>query len=572
MFSTENLRFTFPENGITAVNGVSIEFEAGKIHALLGENGAGKSTLARLCTGQLQPDSGRILYNGEALDLRSAADGIARGLVLTPQHPQLSAELTIWENLAIGLHTAKDIAANILSPQKTQNAIAAALARYGIVLPLTQKAETLDTAQLHWAAIGEALLKNPSVFFLDEPSASFSPQEITQLYGILRSCADRGACIIVVTHRIQEVLSFMDTVHILRNGKTVWNGSIDSTVSANLLLQEIFGSEQAEWTAAEAPPDNPPLQAGSGTAAASSNTNTSSYTNTPQPDAPSSEHPSAASPSKAALKGTLQSSTVSPVSQLQSSSTSQFQDSPAQSAAGLTVSHVAAVSSRGVRFSDFSIDVPHGKITGVVGIKKQGLELLEYLLVNTLKPDSGTIRFDGQPLSRIPRETYAYIPSKRMRNGIAGRHSIAENLYVRARASLYRFGIYSPAAVEAWKRRCSFDIPRSWKDSVLSLSGGMIQKLIFSRELDNPPPQLVICAEPYWGLDRKVQLALLQRLRNLAEKGAAVIVLTSDVDAALETCDRIHVLYRGVLTRFMEREAYNRAEIIAAMMQASKDE
>ena len=564
MFSTENLRFTFPENGITAVDEVSIEFEAGKIHALLGENGAGKSTLARLCTGHLQPDSGRILYNGEALSLRSAADGIARGLVLTPQHPQLSAELTVWENLAIGLHTEKDIAANFLSPQKTQNAIAAALARYGIVLPLTQKAETLDTAQLHWAAIGEALLKNPSVFFLDEPSASFSPQEITQLYGILRSCADKGACIIVVTHRIQEVLSFMDTVHILRNGKTVWNGSIDSTVNANLLLQEIFGSEQAEWTAAEVQSDSRPIQADSGTAAGSSNINTSSYTNTPQSDAPSSEHPSAASPSKATLQGTLQSSTVSPASQ--------FQDSSVKPAAGLTVSHVAAVSSRGVRFSDFSIDVPHGKITGVVGIKKQGLELLEYLLVNTLKPDSGTIRFDGQPLSRIPRETYAYIPSKRMRNGIAGRHSIAENLYVRARASLYRFGIYSPAAVEAWKRSCSFDIPRSWKDSVLSLSGGMIQKLIFSRELDNPPPQLVICAEPYWGLDRKVQLALLQRLRNLAEKGAAVIVLTSDVDAALETCDRIHVLYRGVLTRFMERSAYNRAEIIAAMMQASKDE
>ena len=548
MFSTENLRFTFPENGITAVDGVSIEFEAGKIHALLGENGAGKSTLARLCTGHLQPDSGRILYNGEALNLRSAADGIARGLVLTPQHPQLSAELTVWENLAIGLHTAKDIASDFLSPQKTQNAIAAALACYGIVLPLTQKAETLDTAQLHWAAIGEALLKNPSVFFLDEPSASFSPQEITQLYGILRSCADRGACIIVVTHRIQEVLSFMDTVHILRNGKTVWNGSIDSTVNANLLLQEIFGSEQAEWTAAEAASDTPPIQADTGTAAGSSNINTSSYTNTPQSD------------------------TVSPTSQFQSSSTSQFQASSTKPAAGLKVSHVTAVSSRGVRFSDFSIDVPHGKITGVVGIKKQGLELLEYLLVNTLKPDSGTIRFDGQPLSRIPRETYAYIPSKRMRNGIAGRHSIAENLYVRARASLYRFGIYSPAAVEAWKRSCSFDIPRSWKDSVLSLSGGMIQRLIFSRELDNPPPQLVICAEPYWGLDRKVQLALLQRLRNLAEKGAAVIVLTSDVDAALETCDRIHVLYRGVLTRFMERSAYNRAEIIAAMMQASKDE
>ena len=539
MFSTENVGFTFPENGITAVNGVSIEFEAGKIHALLGENGAGKSTFARLCTGHLQPDSGRVLYNGKPVGLHSAADGIAQGLVLAPQHPQLSAELTVWENLAIGLHTAKETSAFFLSPKKTQNAIAAALARYGIVLPLSQKADALDTAQLHWAAIGEALLKNPAVFFLDEPSASFSPQEITQLYGILRSCADKGACIIVVTHRIQEVLSFMDTAHILRNGKTVWGNQIDATVNANVLLQEIFGSRQTEWAAADVELDNPQTNTDVSTAASSSSVKTSSYTNTPQPD------------------------TVSSVSQ--------FKSAPEKRAAGLTVSHVFAVSSRGIRFSDFSIDVPHGKITGVVGIKKQGLELLEYLLVNTLKPDSGTIQFDGQLLTRIPRETYAYIPSKRMRNGIADEHSIAENLLVRARASLYRFGMYSPAAVEAWKRSCSFDIPRSWKDSALSLSGGMIQKLIFSRELDNPPPKLVICAEPYWGLDRKVQLALLQRLRNLAARGAAVIVLTSDVDAALETCDCIHVLYRGVLTRFVERHAYNRAAIIAAMMQADND-
>ena len=69
MFSTENLRFTFSENGITAVDGVSLQFEAGKIHAVLGENGAGKSTLARLCTGHLQPDSGRMIWNGSELRL-----------------------------------------------------------------------------------------------------------------------------------------------------------------------------------------------------------------------------------------------------------------------------------------------------------------------------------------------------------------------------------------------------------------------------------------------------------------------------------------------------------------------
>ena len=99
-----------------------------------------------------------------------------------------------------------------------------------------------------------------------------------------------------------------------------------------------------------------------------------------------------------------------------------------------------------------------------------------------------------------------------------------------------------------------------------------MQKLIFSRELDNPPPQLIICAEPYWGLDRKVQAALLQKLRNLAANGAAVIVLTSDIDAAIETCDCIHVVYRGTRTCFMERPVYDRTALTAAMIQADKHE
>ena len=132
MLSIEKLTFTFPENGITAVDEVSLQFEPGKNHALLGENGAGKSTLARLCTGHLQPDSGLMRYNNELLALQSAADGIRHGLVLVPQHPQLSAELTVWENLVIGLHTAKQLSASVIMPERTAAAVQEALAVYGI--------------------------------------------------------------------------------------------------------------------------------------------------------------------------------------------------------------------------------------------------------------------------------------------------------------------------------------------------------------------------------------------------------------------------------------------------------
>ncbi|MEL3905699.1 MAG: ATP-binding cassette domain-containing protein [Treponema sp.] len=479
------------------MDNVSLNFEAGAIHALVGENGAGKSTFARLCTGHLHTGKGKIIHNDKVLNLRSIRAGIDEGLVLVPQHPQLSPELTVWENIAIGLHTVRRNA--WLYPRKTPADLLAALKVYGIRLPLLQKAGTLDSSQLHWTVIGGALLNNPSVLFLDEPSASFSPQETEQLYTLLRKCADTGMCVIVVTHRIQEVMMRMDFVHILRSGQTVRSSRITPQISAAELLQDIFGP---------------------------------TYTAVTQP-----------------------------AREVQ-------QKTPGKNEEGLTLSRIYACDGKDIRFSDFSLQAPCGRITGVVGIKKQGLELLEDLLIRAVLPAQGTIRFKGQPLCRLTREMSAYIPSKRMRRGIAHRHSIAENLYVRARSSLYTCGVFSARAAAAWKRGSLFDIPRSWGEPVISLSGGMMQKLIFSRELDNPVPQLVICAEPYWGLDRKVQLVLLQKLRRLAAAGAAVLVLTSDADAALETCDCIHIVYRGALTGFMEAPAYNRSALLAAMMQA----
>lgn len=498
MFSTEKLTFTFPTNGITAVHEVSLNFERGAIHALLGENGAGKSTFARLCTGHLPTDKGKIFHNDKILNLHSARAGIDEGILLAPQHPQLSPELTVWENLIIGLHHFQKNRC-WLHPHKTPKDLSAALEKYGIRLPLLQKAGTLDSAQLHWTAIGGALLQNPSVLFLDEPSASFSPQEIAQLYKLLRNCAEAGMCVIVVTHRIQEVLTFMDFVHILRNGQTVRSSRITPQTSAAELLQDIFGR---------------------------------TYEEAPQP--------------------IVEAQRTLPINEKE----------------GLTLSHLHACNGEGIRFSDFSLRAPCGKITGVVGIKKQGLELLEDILIRTVQPKYGSLRFKGQPLFRLNRAASAYIPSKRMQRGIAHRHSIAENLYARTRHTLYTYGVFSAGAAAALKHDSSFDIPRSWREPVISLSGGMMQKLIFSRELDNPAPQLVICAEPYWGLDRKVQLILLQKLRRLAAAGAAVLVLTSDADAALETCDCIHILYRGVLTGFMERAEYNRSALLAAMMQS----
>ncbi len=505
MFSLQEISFTYPVNGICAVDRVSLTIKPGRIYAILGENGAGKSTLAKICSGALCPDSGNIVLNQHKHILHNTSEGIEAGIVLVPQHPQFAPELAVWENLAIGLHTDTHLSGAFLKRKNTAAYLSEKLAQFNIDLPLFKKAKDLNTAQIHWAAFAEALLKKPSVLFLDEPTASYSPAEINRFYTILRTCAKNGMHISVITHRIQEVLEYVDTVHILRTGRLVQTEMITSNTCTNDLLQSIFDTADSNTVL-------PPLQ---------------------------------------------------PANQ-------QENNTREKTLTGLTLNNInTAALSDNQPLVNISLAAPRGTITGIAGLKNQGLEQLEDLLSGLRKPTSGTVHFEGLPLSHIDRTNIAYIPSRRLERGVAYHRSIFENFAVRFRHSLYKGGIYSRKRIDIWKKTSKLDWNRDWNTPVFTLSGGMMQKLIFNRELENPLPEFVLCAEPYWGLDRKTQHILLNTLRNLANQKAAVLVLTSDADAALEICDCIHVLYGGAVKNCIYRKDYNRSTLINTMMQVN---
>lgn len=525
MFAVRCLSVTFPENGTTAVDAVCLSFKTGCIHAIVGENGAGKSTFARVCCGHLPANSGSLFFNGQPLSLKHPADGIRNGILLVPQHPQLCSDVTVWEHLYAGLYTD-----SALEPcgtgcffsynrKKIITYIEKKLEYYGISLPLLIRTRCLDAARIHWTACAEALLKNPQVLFLDEPTAPYSPQETTAFYTMLRKCADSGMTVIVITHRMQEVLDFTDYVHIFRQGKAVASQQISPQLLQEHLIAAVFSPVS-------------PVHA-----AVSQETKIKE---------PLKTIPQAAIPAEKLAQRVFETC---------------FDDTM-----GLYLAHITAGTGQGIQLSDFSFYAPKGMITGVVGIKNQGLELMEEVLTGQIAVKQGLCQFNGEKITQC--KNIAYIPSKRIEWGIVLGQSILKNSIIRCRNTVYPYGIFSRKQQNIHIDSLKMLFPRHPHEPIHVLSGGMMQKLIFNRELANPSPRLVICAEPYWGLDRNAQELLLQTLDILANNGAVVLILTSDIDTALNACDSLHVLYGGRITYSVSRAHYNREKITAAMVQA----
>lgn len=187
------------------LKGITHTFVEGKIHALLGENGAGKSTLLKIITGALKPDSGNILLNEEQVTFRSPKDALSHGIACVYQRPFLSDSLSVRDNLRIGNPNAK----KVLSQNKDF---------YDSFLPpLNIKTSQLTPDQRFFTALASALIKNPSVLILDEPTALLSREKSDNLFKILKTLSKDGMNIIIITH-VQEDLRFVDTITCITEG------------------------------------------------------------------------------------------------------------------------------------------------------------------------------------------------------------------------------------------------------------------------------------------------------------------------------------------------------------------
>ena len=211
---------------------VSLDLKAGEIHAVLGENGAGKSTLMKIIYGMEAPDGGHVEIDGQPLDLRSPRDAINAGIGMVHQHFMLVDNLTVFENLIIGT----PIGGRSFLARKGGHAQIAELGRrYGIDVDLGAKISHLSVGEQQRVEILKALVRGAQILILDEPTAVLTPQEIAALGTTLRRLASEGHGILIVTHKLPEVMAMSDRVTVMRRGKVVGTWQTEETTEHELV-------------------------------------------------------------------------------------------------------------------------------------------------------------------------------------------------------------------------------------------------------------------------------------------------------------------------------------------------
>lgn len=209
-----------------ASDGVSLRVAAGSIHAIVGENGAGKSTAMKILYGQYFPDEGDVLVNGEARHWRSSADAIEAGLGMVHQHFMLAETHTALENILLGTHRFGQLTLGAKAAEKKLRGI---MAEFGLEVPLHAKVETLPVGVQQRIEILKLLYRESNVLILDEPTAVLAPEEIEGLFRILRRMAAGGKTILIITHKLKEVMALAERVTVFRAGRTVAEREVKDT-------------------------------------------------------------------------------------------------------------------------------------------------------------------------------------------------------------------------------------------------------------------------------------------------------------------------------------------------------
>ncbi|MEP7214344.1 MAG: ABC transporter ATP-binding protein [Acidobacteriota bacterium] len=237
MLELRNITKTF--GNVVANDDVSIKVEKGTIHAIVGENGAGKSTVMRIAYGFYKADSGEILVDGQPANIRNPHDAIALGIGMVHQHFMLVDNMTVAENIVLGAETGT--AANLdLDAAKRQIAKLSTDLRLGVDPDAV--IENLSVGQQQRVELLKALYRNARLLILDEPTAVLSPQEVQEFFEILRRMNEQGTTIIIITHKLEEVLAISDNVTVMRDGKTV--GSVKtSETNTKELARMIVGRD-----------------------------------------------------------------------------------------------------------------------------------------------------------------------------------------------------------------------------------------------------------------------------------------------------------------------------------------
>ena len=225
---------------VRAIDGADFTVEQGEIHSLLGENGAGKSTLMKILYGMTTPTAGEVRVFGKPVAITRPAQAIALGIGMVHQHFMLTPVMTVAENVVIGSEPVRGV---FFDRKKAEAQVAAMIDEYNFHISATAKVETLSVGEQQRVEILKALYRGADLLILDEPTAVLTPQEVEDLFRVMRQLKAACKSIIIITHKLKETMEIADRVSVLRQGKMIESGVPVAGTTMNELAQMMVGRD-----------------------------------------------------------------------------------------------------------------------------------------------------------------------------------------------------------------------------------------------------------------------------------------------------------------------------------------
>jgi simple sugar transport system ATP-binding protein len=484
---------------VHANRAVDLTVAAGTVHGIVGENGAGKSTLMSILYGFHPADSGDIEVEGRSVRIGDSRQAIALGIGMVHQHFMLVEDFSALDNVMLGAEPGWHLRR---ARAQARVRLQALMRDSGLQVDLDAPVSRLPVGERQRLEILKTLFRGARILILDEPTAVLTPQETQALFDTLRQLRARGTTVLLITHKLKEVLALCDAVTVMRAGQVVLDRPIGE-VTLDSLAQAMVGRQ---------------VQLG----------------RAPPPPAPLPE----SMPWDAAMAQTPQTST------------------PLLQAQGLCLRDAQGLP----RLQDVALTLRAGEIVGVAGVSGNGQSELLDVLAGLTTPQVGTLVLGERrfaPAQWLHPTTaralrLAHVPEDRHRRGLVLPFAAWESA-VLGYQGLRRYGprgwlrrrVMQDDCAQAMER---FDVrPRTPLLRTSKFSGGNQQKLVLARETAQAP-QVLLVGQPTRGVDIGAIEFIHARLRALRDAGGAVLLVSSELDEILALSDRVLVMNGGRIT------------------------